>query len=70
MKAQATVSAISNNQKPTPTLPDKAVKTLANSIFKQLRSEGCQTNDIISVSSHLISLITDEIKSADPQEKA
>ena len=48
-------------EKLTQTLTDKTVKTLASSIFKHLRNEGCQPNDIISVSSHLLSLVTTEI---------
>ena len=52
--------------RPTPTVKaivsDKAVKLLADSIFKQLQSEGCAPRDIISVSSQLIDLVTNEIQ--------
>jgi hypothetical protein len=41
---------------------DKAVRLLANSIFKQLQNEGCAPRDIISVSSQLIDLVTSEIQ--------
>ena len=44
------------------TLPDKAVRTLARGIFEQLQQEGCCVNDIISVSTQLISLVTSEIR--------
>ena len=46
-------------------LPERAVKALANSIFKHLRHEGCQPKDIISVSTQLLSLVTTEL-SKDP----
>ena len=42
-------------------LPEKAIKTLANSIYKTLKSEGCQNKDIIGVSSQLIGLVTSSI---------
>jgi hypothetical protein len=46
---------------------DKAVRLLANSIFRQLQDEGCRPKDIISVSSQLIDLVTSELqKEADP----
>lgn len=37
---------------------DQAVKALASSIYQQLQQEGCETRDIISVSSQLIDLVT------------
>ena len=40
---------------------DSSVKSLANGIFEKLCREGCNTKDIISVSSQLLSLVTDEI---------
>lgn len=40
---------------------DRALKHLANSIFKQLQDEGCEPRDIISVSSQLIGLVTHEL---------
>ena len=42
---------------------EKAVKSLANSIFRQLRQEGCAHRDIISVSTQLLDLVTCEIQS-------
>ena len=44
------------------TLNQKAVKVLADSIFEQLKSEGCEAKDIISVSSQLLSLVTDQLQ--------
>ena len=55
-------------QKPEAPMPEAAVRTLANSIFEQLRLEGCNTKDIISVSSHLISLVTTEIQKSSPAQ--
>jgi hypothetical protein len=43
-------------------LNDKAVRSLADAIFKQLQSEGCQAKDIISVSSQLLGLVSDQIR--------
>ena len=40
---------------------DGAVRTLASSIFEKLRKDGCNAKDIITVSSHLISMVTDEL---------
>jgi len=41
---------------------DKAVKLLASSIYRQLQDEGCEARDIISVSSQLIDLVTNELQ--------
>lgn len=46
----------------TTTLNQKAVKILADSIFEQLKNEGCEAKDIISVSSQLLSLVTDQLQ--------
>jgi hypothetical protein len=43
-------------------LNDKAVRNLADAIFKHLRDEGCEAKDIISVSSQLLGLVTDQIR--------
>jgi hypothetical protein len=42
-------------------LNDRAVKSLADSIYKHLQDEGCQTKDIINISSQLLGLLTDQI---------
>ena len=42
-------------------LNDRAVKTLADSIYKHLQDEGCQTKDIINISSQLLGLLTDQL---------
>jgi hypothetical protein len=46
-------------------LTDKAVRSLADAIFKHLQDEGCQTKDIINVSSELLGLVTDQITRSD-----
>lgn len=46
----------------TQNLNEKAVRSLADAIFKQLQSEGCQAKDIISVSSQLLGLVSDQIR--------
>lgn len=47
---------------------DKALRLLASSIFKQLQEEGCEPRDIISVSSQLLDLVTNEITKDDTPE--
>ncbi len=42
-------------------LTDKAVRTMADEIFKQLQDGGCQAKDIINVSSQLLGLVTTQI---------
>jgi hypothetical protein len=50
-------------QKPTNATPnDKALRSMADAIFKQLQNEGCEAKDIISVSSQLLGLVSDQIK--------
>jgi hypothetical protein len=44
-----------------PIMHDKALRHLADSIYKQLQSEGCHPKDIIGVSSQLLSLVTTEL---------
>jgi len=39
------------------------LKTRASSIYRELIEEGCHPNDIISLSSHLISFVTTDLKS-------
>jgi hypothetical protein len=56
---KASASQISNTQS---ILNDKAVKVLADAIFKQLKEEGCQAKDIICVSSQLLGLVSEQIK--------
>lgn len=43
---------------------DKAtlLETRASSIYQELIEEGCIPNDIISLSTHLISLVTTDLK--------
>lgn len=43
-------------------IPDKALKVIANSIYQNLKGEGCQYKDILGVSSQLIGIVTSEIE--------
>ena len=51
----------SKSEKPQQ-LNDKALKILANSIYKSLKNEGCHNNDIIGVSRQLIGIVASSIK--------
>jgi len=62
MKAQRSEAMKPAPQQNSTIVTDKAVKSLANSIFRQLRQEGCAPRDMISVSSQLLSLVTSEIQ--------
>ena len=53
---------------PSVNLNDKAVRTLADAVFKHLQDEGCQAKDIISVSSQLLGLVTDQIREKSPAQ--
>ncbi len=44
------------------TVTEKTAKLIADSIFAQLQKDGCNPRDIITVSSHLLSLVTVEIQ--------
>lgn len=61
--ATGTSNQVANNLKHRVT--DQAVKLLASSIYRQLQDEGCAAKDIISVSSQLIGLVTDELQRDD-----
>ncbi len=56
-------------KQPTLNLNAKAVKSLADAIYKHLQDEGCQTNDIINVSSQLLGLVTEQISDVNPAEQ-
>jgi hypothetical protein len=47
----------------TAMIPDRTIKALASSIFRNLRHEGCQPKDIISISTQLLSLVSGELAS-------
>jgi hypothetical protein len=47
-------------------LPDRAVRSLAGAIYKHLQDEGCQPKDIISVSSQLLGLVSQELITDEP----
>jgi cytochrome c-type biogenesis protein CcmH/NrfF len=42
-------------------MPERAIKVLAQSIYKQLKTEGCQNQDIIGISSQLITLVRNSL---------
>ena len=48
-------------------LPERSIKTLANSIYTTLREEGCEHKDIIGVSSKLIGLVTQAMENKDEE---
>jgi hypothetical protein len=50
-----------------PRSPDKPVKILAKSLFRQLRSNGYDDRQIVALSTELISLLTTEIR--DPESR-
>lgn len=60
-KASPTIASQANPN----ILTDKAVRTMADAIFKHLQDEGCQAKDIINVSSELLGLVTTQITRAD-----
>ncbi len=60
-KNSASSKNANNSTKHVP-LHDRAVKSLASTIYAQLKSEGCEHRDIIGVSSQLISIVTSQIK--------
>lgn len=69
-------SLVSTDQKVNPTNPstasrsivtDKAIRSMADSIFRQLQDEGCNPKDIISVSNQLLGLVTSELTKSDQE---
>ena len=50
-------------------VPAKVVRTLANSIFQNLREEGFENKDIIGVSSQLIGMVTSALEEEHPKKK-
>jgi hypothetical protein len=61
MKEQLAGLENSGASKKSVPMTDKGVKSLAQSVFDTLCSEGCQPKDIIGVSSQLLSLVTYEL---------
>ena len=57
---QSSESNTSRNSAEQP-LTGNTVKILADSIYQTLKAEGCESKDIIGVSSQLISLVTDNL---------
>jgi len=62
MKETNLVSQTVPEQKPAKPMTDKAVRSLADSIYQSLKEEGCEERDIIGVSSQLIGLVTEQFR--------
>lgn len=41
---------------------DRQLRTMAETIFSQLQKDGCRLNEIISVSGHLLAMVTTSLK--------
>ena len=54
------------NNKTTKVIADRELKDMATLIFNQLQNKGCKTNDIISISSEILELVTNEISQPAP----
>lgn len=52
------------------TLDNKGTKILAKSLFKELRGSGYSTNQILSLSTELIDLVTQDLKGEHAQAAA
>jgi hypothetical protein len=52
------------------TLDNKGTKILAKSLFKELRGNGYSTNQILSLSTELIDLVTQDLKDGHSQAAA
>lgn len=48
----------------TPTLDTKGAEILAKSLFKELRGNGYSANQILSLSTELIDLVTQDLRDA------
>ena len=66
-KSTATKSNLAESKK---VISHRKLRTMAEGIFAQLKTDGCASNDILHVSSELIDLVTHQIKiSADSTAK-
>lgn len=61
MKPNLGTPEANTNLRPNQPIAHETVKTLADSIYRTLRAEGCEHRDIIGVSSQLIGLVTSAI---------
>lgn len=61
MKTQTNPNRLTISASTPQLLTERAVKKLAGTIYKNLQEEGCKVNDIISISSQLIDLVTHEL---------
>jgi hypothetical protein len=50
------------SEEASPLLVDKDLRNIANVIYKSLQGEGCESKQIISVSSELLNLVTLELE--------
>ncbi|MEI6398246.1 MAG: hypothetical protein WCO71_05710 [Pseudomonadota bacterium] len=68
MSLNTTKKAVHSATGPAVNLNDRAVRSLADAIYKHLQDEGCQARDIISVSSQLLGLLTEQIREDRPAQ--
>ena len=68
MSLNTTKKAVHATTVPAVNLNDRAVRSLADAIYKHLQDEGCQARDIISVSSQLLGLLTEQIREDRPAQ--
>lgn len=47
---------------PSESLSAKTLKGLADDIYESLKKDGCQTRDIVTVSTRLLELVTDNLR--------
>ena len=67
MTAKSQTTEAQNNKLKPQIIPAKVVRSLANSIFQNLREEGFENKDIIGVSSQLIGMVTSAIEEDQPK---
>jgi hypothetical protein len=60
---------VRESEQQTPKPDPKALKILAKSIFKQLRTQGYEPQQIISLATEIISLVSEEIAPASDSQR-
>lgn len=56
------LQAVENSKRRSQKARVKPAKSLADDIFRQLQKEGCDSREMIKVSSHLLGLVTNNIQ--------
>ncbi len=54
---------------PSESLSAKTLKSLADDIYESLRKDGCQPRDIVTLSTRLLELVTDNLRIDDVQPR-